>query len=168
MIGFSISSNFSNSNKMLVYEAKEQFEKMATAALKENYRIRAISAYRSYQYQKGLYDSYQKQDGTSKADTYSARPGYSEHQTGLAADIVSYDWLVAGKGLTADFAEDPAAIWLKEHAHEYGFILRYPEDKTEVTGIGFEPWHFRFVGVEVATVIMEEEICLEEYFELYP
>ena len=152
-------------------------QEMIQAAGADGIQLRLVSAYRDADLQQYLYQQeiqtylamgYSQAQATEEAGRWVAIPGTSEHQTGLAADIVSYDWLVAGKGLTDDFAEDPAAIWLKEHAHEYGFILRYPEDKTEVTGIGFEPWHFRFVGVEVATVIMEEEICLEEYFELYP
>ena len=156
-----ISSNFSNSNKMLVYEAKEQFEKMATAALKENYRIRAISAYRSYQYQKGLYDSYQKQDGTSKADTYSARPGYSEHQTGLVVDIdnekVDYN----------DFETTEEFNWMQKNAHLFGFILRYPKDKEDITGYSYESWHYRYVGVEIASFIKENNLTLDEYYVRY-
>ena len=137
---------------------KEQFEKMATAALKENYRIRAISAYRSYQYQKGLYDSYQKQDGTSKADTYSARPGYSEHQTGLVVDIDNEKVDYSNFETTEEFN------WMQENAYKYGFILRFPKDKVNETGYIYESWHYRYVGKDIAKYIHKNNISFEEYY----
>ena len=152
-------------------------QEMIQAAGAEGIQLRLVSAYRDADLQQYLYqqeiNSYKAQGysqaaAIEEAGRWVAIPGTSEHQTGLAADIVSYDWLVAGKGLTTDFATDPAAIWLKEHANEFGFILRYPEDKTEITGIGFEPWHYRFVGKAAATVIMDEKICLEEYLASNP
>lgn len=152
-------------------------QEMIQAAGVEGIQLRLVSAYRDANLQQYLYqqeiDSYKAQGysqaaAVEEAGRWVAIPGTSEHQTGLAADLVSYDWLVAGKGLTTDFAKDPAAIWLKEHASKFGFILRYPEDKTEITGIGFEPWHYRFVGKEAATVIMSGKICLEEYLASNP
>jgi D-alanyl-D-alanine carboxypeptidase len=152
-------------------------QEMIQAATADGIQLRLVSAYRDAELQQYLYqreiDSYKAQGlsqaaATEEAGRWVAIPGTSEHQTGLAADIVSYDWLVAGKGLVAEFATDPAAIWLKEHAKEHGFILRYPEDKTEITGIGFEPWHYRFVGVETATAIMDGKICLEEHLASNP
>lgn len=97
------------------------------------------------------------------AAQWVAPPGTSEHNTGLAVDIISMDFYMHHPNLEPEFENDPEAIWMKEHCAEYGFILRYPKDKTEVTGIGFEPWHFRYVGKEVATYIMEHGITLEEY-----
>jgi D-alanyl-D-alanine carboxypeptidase len=88
-----------------------------------------------------------------------AYPGYSEHHTGLAVDIVAKTYQVLDEG----YQNTAEAAWLAEHAHEYGFILRYPADKTEITGIDYEPWHFRYVGVEAATEIWEAGVCLEEY-----
>lgn len=91
-----------------------------------------------------------------------AYPGTSEHHLGLAVDIVSLQY----QQLDEAQARTPEIIWLTEHCSEYGFILRYPKDKTQITGIVYEPWHFRYVGVETAKVIMEQGLCLEEYLEL--
>lgn len=157
----SIASEFSSSNRQLVYEAKEAFEKMATAAKGQGYTIRAISAYRSYEYQKGLYDSYVKKDGTEKADTYSARPGFSEHQTGLVVDIdngtVDYN----------NFENTKEFKWMEENAHLYGFILRYPKDKECITGYDYESWHYRYVGKEIATFIRNNNLTYDEYYVRY-
>ena len=90
-------------------------------------------------------------------------PGASEHQIGLAIDIVSDTYTT----LNAGFADTDAGIWLEQHCAEYGFILRYPEGKEFITGIEYEPWHFRYVGKEAAELIMKEEICLEEFWEKY-
>ncbi len=94
-------------------------------------------------------------------------PDSSEHQIGLALDIVSdyYDNLTKGESLTEGFGDTEAGIWLREHCAEYGFILRYPEGKEYITSVEYEPWHFRYVGVEAATVIMDREITLEEFVE---
>ena len=88
-------------------------------------------------------------------------PGASEHQLGLALDIVSNTYTALDQG----FGNTDAGKWLYEHSREYGFILRYPKDKEYITGIDFEPWHFRYVGIEAATVIMDEGITLEEFVE---
>lgn len=156
-----ISNNFSSSNRQLVYEAKEAFEKMASSAKEQGYTIRAISAYRSYEYQKGLYDNYVKKDGIEKADTYSARPGFSEHQTGLVVDIdngtVDYN----------NFENTKEFKWMDENAHLYGFILRYPKEKECITGYDYESWHYRYVGETIATFIKNNNLTYDEYYVRY-
>ncbi len=113
------------------------------------------SGFRSYETQTGLYQSYVASDGQENADRYSARPGYSEHQTGLAFDLTES----SGALLT----EETAANWLKENAHEYGFVVRYPEGKESITGYMAESWHIRFIGDE-AKAIYTSGLTLEEYY----
>lgn len=119
-----------------------------------------ISAYRSYANQQATYNNYVAQDGVAKADTYSARPGHSEHQTGLAVDL--------GNGtcnLEICFSDTKAGKWLAENAYKYGFIIRYPSSKTDITGYQYEPWHLRYVGVELSTEMQRTNILtLEEFF----
>lgn len=142
-------------------EARAAFDKMAKDAEIEGFIITAFSSYRSYDYQKQLYERYVKKDGKDNADRYSARPGYSEHQTGLAFDVGEVGrenlWL------TEEFGETPAGKWLMENAHKYGFILRYPKGKEEITGYMYESWHYRYLGVELATKVKESGLTLEEY-----
>lgn len=131
-------------------EAREAFEEMAAAALLVDYRLVAFSTYRSFEYQTELYKRYVDRDGVEEADRYSARPGYSEHQTGLAFDIgevnKEQDWA------SSRFGETDAGKWLAENAHLYGFIMRYPEGKEFITGYMYESWHFRYVGVELSLI----------------
>lgn len=141
--------------------AKAAFEKMAAAAKLENIELVAFSGFRSYEYQTTLYNNYVARDGQEKADRYSARPGHSEHQTGLAFDI-------GEKGredlwLTSAFGETEAGQWLVHNAHKHGFILRYPKEKEHITGFMYESWHFRYLGVETATNVYESGVTLEEY-----
>lgn len=118
--------------------------------------ISPASGYRSYQTQVTLYNSYVNQYGQARADTFSARPGYSEHQTGLAMDFSPID---------DSFAATPQFTWLQASAYKYGFILRYPNNKTDVTGYKYEPWHWRYVGVDIATDMHAKNILtLEEYY----
>ena len=140
--------------------AYEAFKLMCDNALLENIKLKSISAYRSYSTQNSLYKSYAKKDGTKKADTYSARPGHSEHQTGLAIDINTSSSKV-------HFENTKEYNWLINNAYKYGFILRYPNNKTYITGYKYEPWHWRYVGVDVATKIYEEDITYEEYVIKY-
>lgn len=156
-----ISSKFTSSTKQLVYEAKEAFEKMATAAEDQGYTIRAISAYRSYEYQKGLYDNYVQKDGVEQADTYSARPGHSEHQTGLVVDIDN------GKTDYNNFEGTEEFKWMEENAHLYGFILRYPKEKECITGYDYESWHYRYVGETIASFIKSNNLTFDEYYVRY-
>ena len=156
-----ISSKYSTSNKMLVYEAKEAFEQMAQDAKEQGYTIRAISAYRSYDYQKQLYDNYLSKDSIEIVDTYSARPGHSEHQTGLVVDIDNKEKNFENFENTKEFT------WMKDNAHLYGFILRYPKDKENITGYTYESWHYRYVGKEIATYIKNNNITFDEYYVRY-
>ena len=132
----------------------QQFQALSGAAAKENLSIYIGSSYRSYHDQEIIYDNYVKSDGVDKADTYSARPGYSEHQTGLVIDCNTID---------DAFGATPEAAWLAQHAHEYGFIIRYPQGKEDITGYQYEPWHIRYVGSKIATEMYNSGQCLEEY-----
>ena len=134
------------------------FKKMSDAAKKEGISIYNVSGYRSFNTQKSLYNSYVNRDGKEKADTYSARAGTSEHQTGLASDINS---------VSSSFENTSAFKWLKNNSYKYGFILRYPKGKEFITGYMYEPWHFRYVGEEVAKIIYEKDITYEEYYATY-
>ena len=117
------------------------------------------SGFRSYEYQTQLYQNYVNKDGKEAADTYSARPGYSEHQTGLAFDILN-----GAGGLLGENPQDEKAIeWLHSHAHEYGFIVRFLEGKEAITGYQAEAWHLRYVG-DIAEKIYTSNLTLEEYF----
>lgn len=154
----SISTRFALSNMKMVNTAKNAFEEMAQEAKKENLSIIAMSTYRSYDYQVNLYNRYVKADGKDAADTYSGRPGHSEHQTGLAVDVYN------GKENYTNFEKTKEFIWMNNHAHEFGFILRFPKDKVNETGYTYESWHYRYVGKEVAKYIKEHNISFEEYY----
>lgn len=134
--------------------AKNALDAMIAAAAQENIRLWSRSGFRSYSTQMTLYNNYVRRDGKAAADRYSARPGYSEHQTGLAFDLNS---------LNLSFADTPEGIWLAAHCYEYGFIIRYPKDKEELTGYMYEPWHVRYLGNDVAKAVYESGLCLEEY-----
>lgn len=142
-------------------DAREAFEEMAAAAFVEGFDLDAFSTFRTYERQQELYDRYVERDGAEAADRYSARPGYSEHQTGLAFDI--------GEATQPEhyaresFGDTPAGQWLLANAHRFGFILRYPEGKEDITGYMHESWHYRYVGKEVAGRIHSKGITLEEY-----
>ena len=153
-----IDNNYTDSAKKLVKEAKYSFEEMAKDAKKENLNIRVISAYRSYEYQKKLYDDYVKNDGKNKADTYSARPGFSEHQTGLVIDVDNFKLGYEQFESTKEFE------WMQNNAYKYGFILRYPENKENITGYIYEPWHYRYVGKKIAKYIHKNKISFDEYY----
>lgn len=142
-------------------EAAQAFRAMADSARKDGISLRSVSAYRSYRQQTNTYNRYLKQNSQATVDTFSARPGHSEHQTGLALDIN-----VASS--RAHFEDTPAFAWLKEHCAEYGFILRYDLGQDSITGYRFEPWHYRYVGQEAAKTIMEQGITYEEYLALRP
>ena len=138
-------------------EAYQHFKDLYNDASSVGLTIKIISAYRSYEYQKKLYEGYLKSDPVEIVDTYSARPGHSEHQTGYAFDL--YNVL---KSYT-DFGSTKEYEWLKINAHLYGFIIRYTKDNTNITGYKDEPWHIRYVGIENAKYIYENGITLEEY-----
>lgn len=146
-------------------EAAEALEKLFAAAKADGVALAGVSAYRPNAYQKALFNRYVQQDGLEKARTYSAVPGTSEHETGLAIDVSGADGKCAA---TSCFAGTKEAKWLADHAHEYGFIIRYPEGKDAITGYMYEPWHLRYVGNEVAQAIEEKQTTLEEYFGVAP
>ena len=145
-------------------EAREAFNELAASAVTSGINLQAFSTYRSYDYQVTLYNRYVERDGQEAADRYSARPGYSEHQTGLAFDIgeVNHEKYWASNS----FGDTEAAKWLAANAHQYGFILRYPEGKEEVTGYMHESWHYRYVGKDMAEQIFKRNITLEEYLNV--
>ena len=152
-----INSKFSSgNNQKLRQEATAKFEEMANAALSEGLKIYAGSTYRSYNYQLGLYNRYVAQDGFAEAETYSARAGYSEHQLGLAVDIINGRWSYLSEN-------DKEYEWLINNSYKYGFILRYPRNKEYVTGYVFEDWHFRYLGIELATDVYNSGLTYDEY-----
>lgn len=145
--------------------AARAVEEFIGEAQEAGHDVRITSAYRDYGTQVALYDKYVARDGQEAADTYSARAGHSEHQTGLVVDLDDYGDCY----LDACFGDTPAGQWLAEQAAEHGFIIRYPEGKQEITGFTPEPWHFRYVGTELALEMRETGIeTLEEFFDLPP
>jgi D-alanyl-D-alanine carboxypeptidase len=156
-----MSSQYASRSAYMEPTAYEWFTKMADDARAEGLRLYSVSAYRSYDYQVKLYQNYVRRSGQESADTYSARPGFSEHQTGLVVDINT-------ASRSAHFERTAQYRWLLENSWKYGFILRYPEGKEEITGYIFEPWHFRFVGLETAQAVYESGLTYDEYVALQP
>ena len=140
-------------------EAYTSYEKMQADAASIGLNIWIQSGYRSYNFQKELYENYVKEDGKEAADTYSARPGHSEHQTGLAFDLNT---------ITDDFQYTDEGVWINKNCYKYGFILRYPKDKEKITGYKYESWHLRYVGVDLAKKLYNNGnwITLEEHFNI--
>lgn len=149
-----------NRKHYLVDVAYVALKELIKEANQNNHTIVIVSAYRSYQTQKSIYNNYVQRSGQSKADTYSARPGHSEHQSGLAVDVST---LSLNGSLTQKFGDTPQGKWLAQNAHRYGFILRYPKNKSSITGYMYEPWHFRYVDVEIATAVYQCQCTYEEY-----
>lgn len=151
-----IDSKYASGTQKLRKEAKIKFEEMASDMAKDNLKIYAGSTYRSFTYQKGLYDRYVKKDGFAAAETYSARSGYSEHQLGLAVDIVGGKWDYLNE-------KDKEYDYLIKNSYKYGFILRYPRGSEYITGYMFEDWHFRYLGIELATKVFNSGLTYDEY-----
>ena len=153
---YSIPSTY---NPGLNSDVQAQANVMFTAAKTEGLNIYISSGFRSFSYQSTIYNNYVARDGKAEADTYSARPGHSEHQTGLAFDVNQID---------SSFDNTPEAKWLADNCYKYGFILRYPKGKTNETGYQYESWHFRYVGTELAEKLYNngDWITLESYFGL--
>lgn len=147
---YSLPSSFGGDNQ----EANDALFRLQTDARKLGYQATLKSGYRSYYSQQSIYNGYVAKWGQEYTDKVSARPGHSEHQTGLAFDITS---------LNTDYSNTAEGKWLESNCHKYGFIIRYPKDKTYITGYSYEPWHIRYVGVDVATYIMKNNLTLEEY-----
>ena len=141
----------------LTVEMLSAFNRMVAAAQADGLNIYIVSGFRSYSVQQNLYNRYVSRDGVAEADTYSARAGHSEHQSGLAVDVNSVE---------DSFAGTPEAVWLANNCYKYGFILRYPQGKTDETGYIYEPWHFRFVGTPLAETLYNDGnwITMEDYF----
>ncbi|HGM3506399.1 TPA: M15 family metallopeptidase [Clostridioides difficile] len=143
--------------KQMAGEPAKAVEDLVKQANAEGIQFLGSSAYRSYDTQLDTYTRRVKSQGQEKADAYVAKPGYSEHQTGLCIDLTNPErWFV---GSTKE------AIWLAENAHKFGFIIRYPEGKEDITGTAYEPWHIRYVGKDVAEEIYSKGLTLEEYLQ---
>jgi D-alanyl-D-alanine carboxypeptidase len=142
----------------LKQNALEAFISMADAAKAEGLSLRIISAYRTNSYQANLYQKYKNNNGQTAADRFSARPGHSEHETGLAIDI---------NDVAMAFENTKAFSWLTENAHKYGYVLRYPDGKEAITGYMYEPWHYRYLGVEVATQLKQSGLTYDAYYAMY-
>ena len=143
-------------------ETYEAFKKLSDAARNEGLYILSRSPYRSYSTQYNTYNGYLNQNGFEWTEKWSARPGHSEHQTGLALDVRSNNSNSLG-----DFLYTNEYKWMCNNAHLFGFILRYNENNKDFTGYDFEPWHYRYVGVDVAKIIYDKNISFEEYYAYY-
>lgn len=142
-------------------EAYQQYIAMYNAAKKDGQDIIIESSYRSYKYQENLYNSYINALGQTETDAIAARPGFSEHQTGLTVDVTTY-------GANNDtFESTDEFAWLQENAHKYGYILRYPKGKEYITGYNYESWHYRYIGEEAATKLHELGITFDEYYAYF-
>lgn len=156
-------SNITSTEKYVRQITATALEKLVAAAQTDGVTFNLQSGYRSYTFQVSLYNRYVQQQGQSVADTQSARPGYSEHQTGLAADLGG----VTNPGCNVEtcFGETAEGKWLAAHAYEYGFIIRYPLNRNATTGYIYEPWHVRYVGIDLAAEMHKTNITtLEDFF----
>lgn len=162
-------------NYNLDKKAAESARNLLAAAKEAGFNMQLCSAYRTIEKSAELYQrkvkefigfGYSEEDAMTEAAKWVAPPGTSEHHTGLAMDLVSSDYWGYYSDLEHDYEKFDSFKWMYEHCAEFGFILRYPKDKQEITGITYEPWHYRYVGVEAAAYIMENGLCLEEYLEI--
>jgi LAS superfamily LD-carboxypeptidase LdcB len=143
--------------------AATALENLFAGAQQEGYVLKAVSAYRSYQRQTQIYNNNVKTRGEDKTNTVSAMPGTSEHQTGLAIDVSCPS---EDGSLETSFGQTAEGKWLKKNCYKYGFIIRYPKDKTDITGYSYEPWHIRYVGKNLAKYLKKNKMTLEEYYKL--
>ena len=157
-----IAEQHGDSAKLINKDAYQAFIKMYNSAKLENISLWITSAYRTFDYQNWLYNNSVKKSGVTETNRNIAKPGFSEHQTGLAIDIVA-----ARGGKFDGFEKTKQCEWLSEHAYKYGFILRYPKNKENVTGYMYEPWHYRYVGVDTAKKIIEKNLTFDEYYEQF-
>ena len=153
--------NLYNTSFKLSKECYEAFLKMYNDAKEQGYAFKINSAYRSYEKQIKIYQGWVNKDGVKLADTYSARAGVSEHQTGYAFDVRDYPFT------NDDYSKTKSFTWVSENAYKYGFIIRFPKDKEYITGYQYEPWHYRYCGIECATYIHNNNITFEEYYEYF-
>lgn len=158
-------SNITTTEKYVRKVTAVALENMNTDAKAQGLAFNLQSGYRSYDFQVNLYNRYVQEQGQAVADSQSARPGYSEHQTGLAADLGSVSHPECD--VEECFATTPEGRWLAANAYKYGFIIRYPQNMQSVTGYIYEPWHVRYVGVDLATQMHKQNVStLEQFFEL--
>jgi len=150
------------STRYMRAEAAKAFGMLVDKASEDGMVIKMTTAYRSYDFQKILFDSYVEKEGEEKANTFSAKPGQSEHQTGLAVDVSS---LSVDYQLSNDYGKTKEGKWLADNAWRFGFILRFPKGKEDITGYQYEPWHLRYVGLTAAKEIYDQDITLEEYLQ---
>lgn len=150
---------------LLRKEAARALEKLFAAAEKNGYILSGVSGFRSYERQKKIFTNNIAVKGKDYTLRYSAVPGTSEHQTGLAIDVSSER---SSYKLVTSFGSTPEGIWLAQNAHKYGYIIRYPRDKSEITGYAYEPWHIRYVGKPLATYLYKNDLTLEEYYNYTP
>lgn len=144
-------------------EAASALESLFKAAKADGITLLAVSGYRNYDYQNTLYRNKVSSAGKKEADKYVAQPGASEHQTGLAMDVLSNEYGSLDEG----FAKTKAYKWLVENCYKYGFIIRYPKGKESITGYNYEPWHLRHVGIKAAVEISQKHLTLEEYLGIF-
>ena len=159
-VPFSFSGNAEK--KQMRQDAAAALEKLFAGAENDGIELKAVSGYRSYARQQTIFNQNARKEGEEAANRTSARPGQSEHQTGLAMDVSSAS---VGYALDTRLGEMKEGIWLAAHAAEYGFIIRYPKDKQDETGYTYEPWHIRYVGKEAARDIARSGLTLEQYYE---
>ena len=158
----SVSKQYSyGENQMVTSETFDAFLNMFNAAKAEDLTLIINSSYRSYEDQDKIYNDYKKARGEEYANKIAAKAGFSEHQTGMAIDIQTYG------SSASTFEEFDEFKWLKDNAHKYGFIMRYPKDKEYLTGYEYESWHYRYVGIEAATYIYENNITFDEYYAFF-
>lgn len=147
-----------NSIRKDVYDA---FKDMSADAKEDGITLVVNSSYRTYEVQKEIYDDYEDSRGKDYADKYAARPDFSEHQTGLSLDIFT-----PGANMT-NFEDTEAFTWLNKNCYKYGFILRYPKGKENITGYNYEAWHYRYVGKELAKKVYDSGLTFDEYYAYY-
>lgn len=142
--------------------AADAIKKLFDGAKSEGYELKVVSAYRSYERQEAIYNNNIRKKGKENTDAVSATPGCSEHQTGLCADVSSDS---VGCTIEQNFGDSPEGKWLAKNSYKYGFIIRYPKGKSDITGYSYEPWHIRFVGNNLAKYLYDKKITLEEYYK---
>ncbi|PKM94311.1 MAG: peptidase M15 [Firmicutes bacterium HGW-Firmicutes-1] len=159
-VKFSFDGN--DQKKQMRSVAANALEELINGALENDYRLVAVSGYRSYNRQQTIYQGNVDRMGEEAANKVSAKPGQSEHQTGLAMDVSCES---IGYSLEESLGDLPEGKWLAKNAHAYGFIIRYPKDKTDITQYNYEPWHVRYVGKALATYLYENDLTLDEFYE---
>lgn len=160
-ISFSFYGRFEKS--YMRQRAAGALEDLFAGAKKKGYTLKGVSAYRSYERQKQIYDNNVRSRGTTQTDKVSAVPGSSEHQTGLSIDVSSDS---VGCSIETSFGSTKEGKWLEKNCYKYGFIIRYPKDKTKITGYSYEPWHIRYVGKNLAKYLYKNNLTLEEYYKI--